>query len=215
MLVIDLQPEKSWEVDLPHLESLIDERTSCLIVTNPSNPCGSVFTREHIQKLLKGQQSCLFPAAPPSSPTCLTYVCLLSGLQTLRPDSGGWNLRKYGDWPLFFCFCFFFFQHSHSRCPGSKCWVDNFSISTWRIMALVQWIRLGGSNQQRWYMLDESRNYWVSRCTSAPLQLYLNVVPYYNVTAWKKTTLLSSVRSKVPVISKSKDKNDKKQRQQR
>lgn len=49
------QPEKSWEIDLQHLESLIDERTSCLIVTNPSNPCGSVFTKEHLQKILKGQ----------------------------------------------------------------------------------------------------------------------------------------------------------------
>lgn len=56
MPVFDPQPEKSWEVDLPHLESLVDERTSCLIVTNPSNPCGSVFTKEHIQELLKGQQ---------------------------------------------------------------------------------------------------------------------------------------------------------------
>ncbi|XP_056908354.1 tyrosine aminotransferase isoform X2 [Takifugu flavidus] len=49
----NLLPEKSWEADLKHLESLIDERTSCLIVTNPSNPCGSVFTKEHIQKILK------------------------------------------------------------------------------------------------------------------------------------------------------------------
>lgn len=40
----------------------MDERTSCLIVTNPSNPCGSVFTREHIQKVLKGG---LFPPTPP------------------------------------------------------------------------------------------------------------------------------------------------------
>ncbi|XP_057692145.1 tyrosine aminotransferase [Corythoichthys intestinalis] len=48
----NLLPEKSWEVDLQHLESLIDERTSLLIVTNPSNPCGSVFTKEHQQKIL-------------------------------------------------------------------------------------------------------------------------------------------------------------------
>ncbi|XP_029009970.1 tyrosine aminotransferase [Betta splendens] len=49
----NLLPEKSWEVDLQHMESLIDERTSCLIVTNPSNPCGSVFSRDHVQKILK------------------------------------------------------------------------------------------------------------------------------------------------------------------
>lgn len=60
MRIDDLQPEKSWEVDLQHLESLIDERTSCLIVTNPSNPCGSVFTKEHIQKILKGSPPSCF-----------------------------------------------------------------------------------------------------------------------------------------------------------
>ncbi|CAI5668269.1 unnamed protein product [Oreochromis niloticus] len=50
----NLLPEKSWEVDLQHMESLIDERTSCLIVTNPSNPCGSVFNKKHLQEILKG-----------------------------------------------------------------------------------------------------------------------------------------------------------------
>uniref|UniRef100_A0A3Q3WNJ9 Tyrosine aminotransferase n=1 Tax=Mola mola TaxID=94237 RepID=A0A3Q3WNJ9_MOLML len=49
----NLQPENSWEANLQHLESLIDERTSCLIVTNPSNPCGSVFSKKHLQKILK------------------------------------------------------------------------------------------------------------------------------------------------------------------
>ncbi|XP_010778655.1 tyrosine aminotransferase, partial [Notothenia coriiceps] len=49
----NLLPEKSWEVDLLQMESLIDERTSCMIVTNPSNPCGSVFSKEHLQKIIK------------------------------------------------------------------------------------------------------------------------------------------------------------------
>uniref|UniRef100_A0AAX7U2N5 Tyrosine aminotransferase n=1 Tax=Astatotilapia calliptera TaxID=8154 RepID=A0AAX7U2N5_ASTCA len=49
----NLLPEKSWEVDLQHMESLIDERTSCLIITNPSNPCGSVFNKKHLQEILK------------------------------------------------------------------------------------------------------------------------------------------------------------------
>ncbi|XP_060933318.1 tyrosine aminotransferase isoform X2 [Limanda limanda] len=49
----NLLPEKSWEVDLQQMESLIDERTSCVIVTNPSNPCGSVYSKEHLQKILK------------------------------------------------------------------------------------------------------------------------------------------------------------------
>uniref|UniRef100_A0A6Q2WQG3 Tyrosine aminotransferase n=1 Tax=Esox lucius TaxID=8010 RepID=A0A6Q2WQG3_ESOLU len=48
----NLLPEKSWEIDLQHLESLIDDRTACLIVNNPSNPCGSVYSKEHLQDIL-------------------------------------------------------------------------------------------------------------------------------------------------------------------
>ncbi|XP_056621685.1 tyrosine aminotransferase [Triplophysa dalaica] len=48
----NLLPEKSWEIDLQHLESLVDEKTACVIVNNPSNPCGSVFSKEHLQKII-------------------------------------------------------------------------------------------------------------------------------------------------------------------
>ncbi|XP_061532565.1 tyrosine aminotransferase isoform X2 [Phycodurus eques] len=57
---LDAEPEKSWEVDLQHLDSLIDDRTSLLIVTNPSNPCGSVFTKGHLQMILEvASRNCL------------------------------------------------------------------------------------------------------------------------------------------------------------
>ncbi|XP_056137668.1 tyrosine aminotransferase [Lampris incognitus] len=49
----NLLPERSWEIDLQHMESMIDEKTSCVIVTNPSNPCGSVYSKEHMQNILK------------------------------------------------------------------------------------------------------------------------------------------------------------------
>nr|AHM92281.1 tyrosine aminotransferase [Eonycteris spelaea] len=48
----NLLPEKYWEIDLEQLESLIDEKTACLIVNNPSNPCGSVFSKSHLQDIL-------------------------------------------------------------------------------------------------------------------------------------------------------------------
>jgi len=48
----DPQPERSWEISLSHLESLIDDNTACVIVNNPSNPCGSVFSEEHLRDLL-------------------------------------------------------------------------------------------------------------------------------------------------------------------
>ena len=53
--MLPLQPERSWEVDLEHLESLVDEQTTCLVLTNPSNPCGSVFSKEHLEGILKGK----------------------------------------------------------------------------------------------------------------------------------------------------------------
>lgn len=48
----NLLPENSWEVDLEHLESLIDENTATIIINNPSNPCGSVFSRQHIRDIV-------------------------------------------------------------------------------------------------------------------------------------------------------------------
>lgn len=52
-LSYNLIPEKNWEIDLRNLENLIDEHTAAIIVTNPSNPCGSVYSKEHILEILK------------------------------------------------------------------------------------------------------------------------------------------------------------------
>ncbi|XP_065676307.1 tyrosine aminotransferase-like [Hydra vulgaris] len=48
----NLLPDCDWEVDLAHLESLIDETTKCIIVNNPSNPCGSVYSKEHLEAII-------------------------------------------------------------------------------------------------------------------------------------------------------------------
>lgn len=50
-----LQPEKDWEIDLVDLERLFVEekgRVSAMVVNNPSNPCGSVYSRQHLLDLL-------------------------------------------------------------------------------------------------------------------------------------------------------------------
>lgn len=48
----NLLPDRQWEVDLEQMEKLIDENTSAIVLTNPSNPCGSVFTAAHIEDIL-------------------------------------------------------------------------------------------------------------------------------------------------------------------
>lgn len=40
-------------MDLEHLESLIDENTAAIVVNNPSNPCGSVFPKSHLQDIAR------------------------------------------------------------------------------------------------------------------------------------------------------------------
>ncbi|XP_047366850.1 tyrosine aminotransferase [Vespa velutina] len=48
----NLCPERSWEIDLDDLETKIDESTAAIVINNPSNPCGSVFSRNHILDIL-------------------------------------------------------------------------------------------------------------------------------------------------------------------
>lgn len=47
----DLLPEKGWEVDLDAVEALADENTVALVIINPGNPCGNVYTYQHLQKI--------------------------------------------------------------------------------------------------------------------------------------------------------------------
>jgi len=48
----NLMPEEGWKIDLEHLKSQITPKTRAILINNPSNPCGSCFTAEHIQEIL-------------------------------------------------------------------------------------------------------------------------------------------------------------------
>jgi len=50
--LINFQPDRQWEIDLDHLEQLIDADTVAIVVTNPSNPCGSVYSKQHLLDIL-------------------------------------------------------------------------------------------------------------------------------------------------------------------
>ncbi|KAE9347232.1 Tyrosine aminotransferase [Phytophthora rubi] len=48
----NLKPESNWEVDLDHMQSLVDGNSKAILVNNPSNPCGSVYSKLHLEKIL-------------------------------------------------------------------------------------------------------------------------------------------------------------------
>ncbi|XP_015112413.1 tyrosine aminotransferase [Diachasma alloeum] len=48
----NLLPELGWEIDLDDMASQIDENTAAIVINNPSNPCGSVFSRNHLIDVL-------------------------------------------------------------------------------------------------------------------------------------------------------------------
>jgi tyrosine aminotransferase len=48
----DLDSNQKWQVNISSLKSLVSERTAGILINNPSNPCGSNFSREHIESLI-------------------------------------------------------------------------------------------------------------------------------------------------------------------
>lgn len=59
-----LLPDRNWEVDLEHLEDLVStygSRIRGLLVNNPSNPTGGVFSRGHLESLVTFAQKNRLP----------------------------------------------------------------------------------------------------------------------------------------------------------
>lgn len=46
-----LLPDKSWECDLKRMNALVDKRTKAILVNNPSNPCGAVYSSQHLKDI--------------------------------------------------------------------------------------------------------------------------------------------------------------------
>lgn len=54
-------PEKGWEIDLDHVASLVDENTVAMLITNPSNPTGSNFSRSHVTEIMERADALKLP----------------------------------------------------------------------------------------------------------------------------------------------------------
>lgn len=60
MQFYDLDPLSDWEVDLKHMESLINEKTKAIVVNSPGNPCGNVFSMRHMFEIIDiAERHCL------------------------------------------------------------------------------------------------------------------------------------------------------------
>ena len=49
----DLLQDRGWEVDLNGVEKLADDKTVAIVIINPGNPCGNIFTLNHLQNVCK------------------------------------------------------------------------------------------------------------------------------------------------------------------
>ncbi|KAL4302231.1 hypothetical protein GQ457_10G018220 [Hibiscus cannabinus] len=45
----DLLPDKGWEIDVDAVEALVDENTVAMVIINPGNPCGNVYSYDHLK----------------------------------------------------------------------------------------------------------------------------------------------------------------------
>ncbi|KAK3028388.1 hypothetical protein RJ639_039598 [Escallonia herrerae] len=57
----DLMPDKGWEVDLNAVEALADHNTVAMVIINPGNPCGNVYSYQHLKKIAESAKKLKIP----------------------------------------------------------------------------------------------------------------------------------------------------------
>ncbi|KPI84442.1 tyrosine aminotransferase [Leptomonas seymouri] len=57
----NLDADNNWEANREEIKSLCDARTKLLVMTNPSNPCGSNFSRVHVEQIVRTAEELRLP----------------------------------------------------------------------------------------------------------------------------------------------------------
>lgn len=47
----DLDPEHDFQVSFESAKQQVDDKTKAFILINPSNPCGSVYSKTHLEEI--------------------------------------------------------------------------------------------------------------------------------------------------------------------
>ena len=80
-------PANGWQPDLAHIESLISPRTRALVVIDPNNPTGAVYTPEHRHALLDLADRHNFVLISDEGYTDLAYDGPVPPLGAYNPDA--------------------------------------------------------------------------------------------------------------------------------
>ena len=80
-------PSRGWEPDLDHVRSLVGPRTRALVVIDPNNPTGAVYSRDTRQALLDIADQHNIVLLSDEAYTDLAYSGPISPIGALNPDA--------------------------------------------------------------------------------------------------------------------------------
>ena len=68
-------PERAWEVDLDSVRKSLDGKTKAILLNNPSNPCGSNFSRKHLRDIVALAEDARVPIISDEIYAGMTFDC--------------------------------------------------------------------------------------------------------------------------------------------
>jgi aspartate/methionine/tyrosine aminotransferase len=80
------EEEREWTPDIHDLESKISSRTRLIVIVNPNNPCGSLYSRSELQSILDIAASHSIPVAADEIYDKIIYESEFTGVASLAKD---------------------------------------------------------------------------------------------------------------------------------